>query len=178
MKEHEAFLHQARSDYRVFELLWEKDRNEVPGCHPLHYLQMATEKLAKAIMMVGSQEFDRYSHAAFSDLPHLVSRFDVASKLGHSDFRKFKQFLKRSTSIFHNIDELHPSIGPSQFGGGTSEGPNTEYPWQTRDLTGNQIWKAPAEHPFRILIQLRSGDGVQVLDLVAGLLERFEGIYQ
>ncbi len=42
------FLVQARSDYDVFRLLREQPRARVPECHPLHYLQMSTEKLGKA----------------------------------------------------------------------------------------------------------------------------------
>ena len=43
------FLVQARSDYRVFELLWNDwKESRLPPCHALHYLQMATEKFAKA----------------------------------------------------------------------------------------------------------------------------------
>jgi len=48
MTEQEAFLAQASSDYEVFQILLDLDRTVVPVCHPLHYLQMSTEKLAKA----------------------------------------------------------------------------------------------------------------------------------
>jgi hypothetical protein len=41
-----AFIAQARSDFRVYRHLAE--RPEFAVCHALHYLQMATEKLAKA----------------------------------------------------------------------------------------------------------------------------------
>ena len=43
-----AFLAQARSDWNVYRLLSE---SREPSCHALHYLQMATEKLAKAYRM-------------------------------------------------------------------------------------------------------------------------------
>ena len=55
MTEHEAYLRQARSDFGVFQLLLEQDRDMVPACHPLHYLQMSTEKLAKAKLAKISQ---------------------------------------------------------------------------------------------------------------------------
>jgi hypothetical protein len=178
MKEHEAFLRQARSDYQVFRHLWEQDRTETAACHPLHYLQMSCEKLAKAVMMAtGDRDFDRYSHAAFSDLPPLLRRLNVASKLGNRNFRTFKNFLRRSAPIFHGIDELHPSVGPRQPGGGPSEGPNTEYPWQAPDGQGGHIWIAPVDHSFRIVAQLLSGDGAAVVDLIEGLLDRFEAIF-
>jgi len=41
-----GFLDQSRSDWAVFRKLYQDE--DVPLCHPLHYLQMACEKLAKA----------------------------------------------------------------------------------------------------------------------------------
>jgi hypothetical protein len=47
MTEHQRlFLVQARTDLVVFELLLRQA--ELPACHALHYLQMATELLGKA----------------------------------------------------------------------------------------------------------------------------------
>ena len=43
-----AFLVQARSDWEIFRLL--DSQRFCERCHCLHYLQMSTEKLAKAIM--------------------------------------------------------------------------------------------------------------------------------
>ena len=40
------FLVQARTDFTVFELF--RKNTELPPCHALHYLQMATEMLGKA----------------------------------------------------------------------------------------------------------------------------------
>jgi len=41
----EAFLAQAKSDWQIYEHL---EKTSFSKCHALHYLQMATEKLAKA----------------------------------------------------------------------------------------------------------------------------------
>ena len=47
MTEHQRlFLVQARADLVVFELLSKEP--DLPACHSLHYLQMATELLGKA----------------------------------------------------------------------------------------------------------------------------------
>jgi len=97
MREHEAFLKQARGDYQVFKHLLAEDRERIPSCHPLHYLQMSAEKLAKAIKLAaGDQAFDRYSHVAFSHLPTLLGRRDLAGKIGIGNFRKFQSFLRRA----------------------------------------------------------------------------------
>ena len=41
-----AYHRQGRSDWQMFAEL--QGRHDVPACHSLHFLQMATEKLAKA----------------------------------------------------------------------------------------------------------------------------------
>ena len=178
MTEHEAYLRQARSDFGVFQLLLEQDRDMVPACHPLHYLQMSTEKLAKAIAIVSEVSgFDRYSHVAFSLLPGLLSRADVSRKLGWKDFRAYQAFLKRAAPTFRAVDELNPSVGPRRPGGGSKEGPNAEYPWEARDDTTKLRWYVPADYPFRLIEQLRSGDAAQVIQFVNGLLDRFEAVF-
>ena len=65
----EAFIAQARSDWRVYRILAERD--EVPSCHRLHYLQMVCEKLAKAYRLRDTK----------SPIDELVSK--------HSGFSKF-----------------------------------------------------------------------------------------
>jgi hypothetical protein len=53
----EAFRQQALSDYAVFRHLTRVA--DIPVCHRLHYLQMATEKLAKSLLLVGNQASTR-----------------------------------------------------------------------------------------------------------------------
>jgi hypothetical protein len=178
MNEHEAYLRQARSDFQIVELLLAEDRAAVPGCHPLHYLQMATEKLAKAILIVSNVVgFDRYSHVAFSELPTFLSRRDFAARLGWKKFDQYQAFLRRSAPVFREIDELNPSVGPRVLGGGAKEGANAEYPWRARDRSGNVQWYAPSDHPFWLVREFRSGIVNAVLQFVASLLERFEGVF-
>lgn len=48
-----AFIAQARSDFQVYRHLAQSP--EFAVCHALHYLQMATEKLARAYRLRDSQ---------------------------------------------------------------------------------------------------------------------------
>ncbi len=178
MQEHEALVRQARSDFTLFELLRVMDRGVSPECHPLHYLQMATEKLAKAVYLaLGVQVGDRFSHVAFSHLPHTIRRRDIAGPLGWDDFRAYQRFLGRTAGLFREIDELHPAVGPQGSGGG-QEGSNVEYPWRARNALGTMDWHVPAEHRFGLLDRLlRSGDGASLLHLLRLLLERFDAIF-
>ncbi|MCC2669544.1 MAG: hypothetical protein K0Q72_2015 [Armatimonadetes bacterium] len=180
MEKHEAFLKQARSDFAVFELLQSEDRTDVPECHPLHYLQMATEKLAKsAFIAAGDTTGDRYSHVAFSHVPDHLARLDVAVALGWTDFRSYQAFLRRARPLFRQIDELNPSVGTSAADGAPPEGANVEYPWRQRNQAGELVWSAPVDHDFGLLAALlRKPDGVALLTFVRTLLERFDAIFR
>ncbi|HZL37716.1 MAG TPA: hypothetical protein VFC78_20535, partial [Tepidisphaeraceae bacterium] len=133
VKKSQALLRQARSDLTVFDLL--AAHEDVPECHALHFLQMATEKLAKAAFLALGVPFDAFSHVAFSHLPRLLSRRDVAGALGHRTFLSYRTFLRRTAPLFRMIDELNPSVG-LQTSGSAKDGPNVEYPWEGRDPTG------------------------------------------
>jgi hypothetical protein len=174
-----AYLRQAQSDLQVFKLLAAQDRTDVPDCHPLHYLQMATEKLAKAAMLALEVEgLDRFSHVAFSQLSHQLKRPDMARKLGHQNFRAYRHFLIKATPFFRQIEELNPAVGTSHEGGGSKEGPNVEYPWPGRDLQGKRTWHIPSRHQFRLLSQLREDrDAVGILPFVERLMERFDAVF-
>ena len=179
MTEADAFHQQAKSDFEVFELLLGFPRDEVAECHPLHYLQMATEKVAKAAFCaLGVEGRERFSHVAFSSIRHHLGRRDVARALGYADFRAYLRFLNRSAPVHREFDELNPSVGPQLEGGGPKEGPNVEYPWRGRDERSRWTWHAPATHSFELLDRLqRSGDAAQVLGLVRLLIQRFHAVF-
>jgi len=171
----EAYLRQARSDFAVFVRLRAMDRAAAPECHPLHYLQMATEKLAKAVLLASQRTFDRFSHVAFSDLPDVLTRRNVAAVLGYRNFKAYRQFLRRSAPIFRAIEQL----SPASAGASGREGPNTEYPWPGRGIDGMENWLAPADHRFGLLQEFHhSGDAAPVYEFVHLLLDRFEVVFR
>lgn len=173
-----AYLAQARSDFQVFEFLLGAPRAAVPECHPLHYIQMATEKLAKAIMLAMEADgFDRFSHVAFSQLPYQLRRRDVARMLGWSNFKAYRQFLRRSAPVFRAIDELNPAVGTSEAAG-RRDAPNVEYPWPGRVATGQPIWHVPAETRFGLFTEMRRSEtAILVIQFVRLLLERFDALF-
>lgn len=175
-----AYLRQARSDFAVFRLLIGQDRSLVHECHPLHYLQMATEKLAKAAMLrLGVEGFDRFSHVAFSQLPYQLRRRDVAATMGWANFDAYRTFLRKSAPLFREIDELNPAVDTQGAAGAPREGPNVEYPWQSRDAAGSLHWTAPANHRFDLADRLRrSGEAATVLHFVHALMERFDEVFR
>ena len=146
----EAFLRQARSDFALFNHLRDQDQATMPACHPLHYLQMAAEKLAKAIFDALGVSIDPWSHVAFSNLPYHLARADIARAIGFRDSRSFRTFLRRCAPIFRAIDELSPAVGASRTGGGPRQGPNVEYPWESRGSDSHPTWLVPAENEFKL----------------------------
>ena len=131
-----AFLAQARSDYAVLQRL-----SNPPSeyCHRLHYLQMTTEKLAKAWLIGRDDEAPTPTHIAFSRMVQtLKMRPDVRRALRFVHTAAYKRFLNSLLELAVQIEKLAPvSAG--------MEKPNPEYPW--KDITSGTI-VAPADFAF------------------------------
>ncbi len=137
---HEAYLTQARSDHRLLGNLGKRGK-DVEYCHRLHYLQMATEKLAKAILTPrGGTDPAQTSHVMFVRMLQTLKRN-----------RRLRRLLGygRATAAFTNyIDSLLDlaarveQLSPDQAG---FTRPNPEYPWRSH---GSQAVLAPVEYDF------------------------------
>jgi len=166
-----AFFKQAASDFAVFEWMLSQDRTVIPECHVGHYLQMALEKLAKAIL-IDAQADPGNSHAAFSRLRHHLRRADIAHALGYADFRQFRALLERSAALFVEIEQLHPGI-PADF-----DGPNVEYPWEAPQTVGTDLWLSPVGYRFPIIGKLqRTGDGAALIELIRRIFARYPSTF-
>ena len=77
------YLVQARSDWALYEFL-----KTQPICHRLHYLQMCTEKLAKAFFW----------------------RSTGAGNLNHTAFVKFLRALKSQSKVARELHYGNPSV--------------------------------------------------------------------
>lgn len=168
MNKGEAFLTQARSDLRVFEILLQQ--SQIEACHPLHFLQMALEKLAKAA------EFSKFgtvtkSHFVISRLPIMLMRRELASKLGFKGKNdSYLTFLRRSARFFSAIERLSPaaaSLGQDM--------PNVEYPWE---LPSGDCWQSPCKFDFPEFSSLSDrSDAGRILRFLKTLFERFDTIF-
>lgn len=116
-----AFLLQARSDFAIFQRL-----NDSPTdyCHRLHYMQMATEKLAKSLLSPPHSDPPEASHAAFVRmLQVLKTRKDVRRQLGFRHTAAYRAYLDSLLELASRVERLAPSLaGPNE--------PNPEYPWR------------------------------------------------
>ncbi len=106
-----------------------------PVCHELHYLQMCTEKLAKAYYPAPPS--GRISHNAFRQfLTHLPSNARAFKPLGFADLAGFTRWQLSVTTLVGAIEDLAPALA--------GNGPNPEYPWPRNAPTN-----APADHSFQ-----------------------------
>lgn len=174
----EAYLRQATSDLAAYGAL--EGAAQLPSCHRLHYLQMAAEKLAKAVLLAtGSRsEADvRGSHKAFSLLPGILRGRRCHTQLDYATAKAFDAFLSGISGLCRAIDELSPSIGPQQAGGGSPEGANCEYPWFGRTADGRRGWVVPAEWGFVVEQLLLEGNGPRLIPFVRKLVGRFDQLF-
>ena len=159
-----AYLAQAKADYQVFELLL---RQEIAACHWLHYLQMCTEKLGKAVALAGGQSFSqvRYSHKSFAQFLRTVARNHAIREHLKMTSEALCASVAGVLPVAYAIERLAPALAHG--------GPNPEYPWET---SGGTI-VAPAEHDFSVAEDVKKPQGRNLLKLVRVAMDRFDQFF-
>ena len=116
--------HQACSDFEVYQWMGE---HPILPCHRLHYLQMATEKLAKAYFW-RSQAPPQKSHVAFVRFINVLVAEQNAKRrqmlvacFGLPNFGSFQKYARSQSTIAYQIQNMAPDLA--------GNGPNPEYPW-------------------------------------------------
>lgn len=95
-------------------------------CHQLHYLQMVTEKLAKAYLWRSGTAPPK-SHVSFVNLlKALLSRrksdaVRIPHLLGFGTAAQFEAWARAVLPLAYELERLAPSLA--------RDGPNPEYPW-------------------------------------------------
>jgi hypothetical protein len=152
-----AFLRQARSDWQIFCDL--RARANRPACHDLHFLQMATEKLAKAFLW-GSHT--PTGHAALVRfLRAVANKRRVSEALQMEPPALLQRRVHGVLPVAYQLERLAPDLA--------ANGPNPEYPWP-RELPTI----APADYDFDAWTALKSAKGRNLINLIDELLESFE----
>jgi hypothetical protein len=147
-----AFLAQARSDWAVYKLL---SASDVPACHVLHYLQMASEKLAKAYRLRDTEapveELTRH-HTGFAKFLNQYLLSPRFKERYHGKDHALQSMRKSAERLARAVERLAPAIDS----GATPE--NAEYPWQTGDRV-----VAPCEWSYPELSLLKEPNGLAFL---------------
>jgi hypothetical protein len=158
----ELWWQQAKSDHDVLTIL----RSEgVAQCHPLHYLQMVTEKIAKAYFW-RSHSPPPQSHAGFVQflrfLGHVQKkdRSRIANLFSFKRFADFQNWIFAVLPIAYELERLAPNLA--------NNGPNPEYPWpHAKPAT------APVNYKFPIWNSLLSGQGRDLMRIVRIAVNEF-----
>lgn len=154
------YLIQARSDWRVYGLLTTE-----PVCHQLHYLQMCTEKLAKAYFRKRGVDHG-FGHAVFVRfLRTIPGERGMARSFKFQGREPFRAWIDKSLTLAREIELLAPALA--------GDGPNPEYPWPRDDPR-----EAPAEFDFRLGDDLKQPNGRALLYLIETTLTHFESWFQ
>jgi len=159
-----AYLEQARSDWDTREVVSE---NGCAVCHELHYIQMATEKLGKAVLLRSGNPLDSVikTHKAFVSFLRVAARNpSLRQRFGWS-VRQLRAYMKGIEPIADQIERLAPAL--------SHEGPNAEYPWETP----RKEVVAPVSHAFSIMGDLRRPQGRKLLKLVSVIIRDFESLF-
>lgn len=160
----DAFLEQARSDWDVYNMIV---NSTCPACHGLHYLQMTTEKLGKAIDIKSGGRLENLekSHKFIGFLRVAARSPRLPSLLCLQNGRQLREYINEILPIAHEIERLAPSLAQG--------GPNAEYPWKTR--VGYVA--IPAKYTFPVAKQLMEPRGRKLLKLIPIVLKYFDACF-
>ena len=154
---------QSRSYHRVLLLL----RNAgADPCQQLHYLQMVTEKLAKAYFWRSGSPPPR-NHAGFVQFMRSLGGIQqtrqarLATILDFKTFNSLQLWIRSVMPLVYDLERLAPALAQN--------GPNPEYPWPHHSPA-----ECPARHEFALWGKLtRTGLGHQLLKVVQSAVHKF-----
>lgn len=118
----EGYLRQAMGDYDIYAEM--NERND-PLCHRLHYLQMASEKLAKSFLCIGNEKPSKKTHYALVRFLKITKRLPKIQRLlnYNENYLGYCAYIDSLLDIAEQIEKLAPV-------GGDHDRMNAEYPWK------------------------------------------------
>lgn len=158
----ELWWQQAKSDHDAFLL---HRSHGIAQCHSLHYLQMVTEKLAKAYFWRSGSPPPR-KHAGFVQFLRFLGqirqndRGRIANLFTFTRFSDFQNWIRAVQSIAYDLERLAPALA--------NNGPNPEYPWPH-----DRPEFAPANHNFAIWTSLTSSRGRHLMRVIHIAVDEF-----
>jgi hypothetical protein len=162
----DAFAAQGRSDWEVFKHLAGLSRPSFPSCHRLHYLQMATEKIAKAYRIRDTgADVDKLAkgHAGFEEFVNSFFRCKTIRDEYTGKDAVLQTLQKNATTLAKQIEKLAPAI--DNF----VSPENAEYPWE-RDGKVHR----PCKFEYPNLSMLTQPAGRAVMNLIERAFNDFE----
>jgi hypothetical protein len=151
-----AYYHQAYSDWTIFREF--SGRSDVPRAQALHYLQMATEKLAKAYRLRDTNtdlETLLTSHVGFPAFLNVYMRSPKILDEYAGKFAKWKAVNRYCQALARHVEMLAPAVNREVYP------ENAEYPWEA----GERII-VPIFYDFPNLSFLQQPQGRNFLNLI------------
>lgn len=154
---------QARSDIEIFRLL---QKHNAAQCHLLHYLQMGTEKLAKAYLWRSGKIPPKKTHSGFVNFLKFLGQIQerhrdrVAAVFSFYRFSDFQKWIRTVSPLAYELQRLAPDLA--------NDGPNPEYPWPH-----HQPMFSPATHQFPLARKLMTGQGRDLTRVIHIAVDRF-----
>lgn len=135
----QAYLRQAVADFTLYQ---ELTRDRRPLCHRLHYLQMATEKMAKFQLTKVSGGPHRPTHVVLVAFLKLIKgRPEIRRKMGYPEKGNAAAYWAYIDSLLPTAEKIQ-ALAPV---GGNFKKVNAEYPWEDSD---SDRVIAPIDHGF------------------------------
>lgn len=144
----EAFRDQATSDLQAFALLRDQALASPAEweCHALHYLQMASEKCWKALLLaagmmatVGGKP--KSVHEVFMQVYRIRHQPGLSRYFQTPAGGAARHLTTGTAAMLRYVETLNPTVARRLVkAGARSEERNAEYPWETPDGAG---WAAP-----------------------------------
>lgn len=160
----EGYARQSKADFEMYQSL-----GGVPGvrdCHRLQFLQMACEKLVKAVRCLAGEDPAgdmQSSHACVKK--HLPTILMQEAALVNLPPAKAREVQHRGRHLAEEIDVLAPAV---KRGGKRPD--NCEYPWED----GNGILRVPLDWSFLPANLVVEPVGRTMLRLIESAIERIQ----
>jgi hypothetical protein len=161
-----AFATQGRADWEVYKHLSALTKPSFPQCHALHYLQMATEKIAKAYRIRDTtadvDELVRH-HTGFVEFINQFFRCETIRDEYREHAAALHALQRNATILAREIEKLAPATDR------LASPENAEYPWERDDVI-----LVPCAFSFPNLTMLRQPSGRAIMNLVQRAFNDFE----
>jgi hypothetical protein len=165
----DAFAAQGRSDWEVYQHLSGLPKPSFPRCHQLHYLQMATEKIAKAYRIRdtdGDVDALAHSHTGFEEFVNAFFRAPAIRTEFQGRDAALQTLQRSAQTLAREIEKLAPAIDR------LVSPENSEYPWERDDRV-----LLPCEFDYPNLSMLTQPGGRAVMRLVQRAFEGYETLH-
>ena len=152
----QAFRVQALSDWKVYKNL---NSNSFEECHQIHYLLMASEKLAKAHLS-GPTNPTQKSHMSLREFIHGCASIPNLRKYINNNYNasQFREYINSLKIISEKLLSVIPK-GIKDI--------NVEYPWES----GSGLVVAPCQYTYLNSLGIKPYELLRFITFISKMIE-------